>query len=392
MSDRPPEDGAINSAANFRVELATANDDAAFRRLLASNAVPGRVTVTFEREPSYFLGCGTMGRRCQVLVARHDGETVGVACRAVRPMFVNREVAEVGYLGQLRVDERFRGRWLVSRGFQYLRQLHDEAPVPAYLLSVIEQNREAFGVLIERRRKHFPAFSELGRLFTLALPLRHRNWGKANHCESGTDFGLSHRPEQTEVRSTELTEIVEFLRRHGAARQFYPAYTADDFSDGATTRGFHVEDFVTARRGGRIAGVIGLWDQSIYKQTVVRGYAGWLRASRPLYNLGAKLRGRPPLPPIGEEIRYCYASFVCVAGDDPEIFRALLEAVLARAAARGHSYLMIGFTERDPLLIPARRLPHIAYPSRLFLAAWENGGGFYERLDGRVPYVEIAAL
>lgn len=365
---------------NVRIELAKATDDAALRRLLAANAVPGRITITYEREPNYFLGCNTMGARYQVLVARHsEADVIAVACRTQRSLFVNGVATNIGYLGQLRVDERFRGRWLVSQGFQALRQLHDADPAPAYLLSVIEQNREAFGVLIERRRKHFPSFFALGRLFTLALPVHRPK-------PTTTTLELAHGSLET------LPEISAFLQQHGRTRQFFPAYTLDDFSDGETTRDFQPEDFVLAYRNGQLAGIIGLWDQARYKQTVVRGYAGWLRTMRPFYNAVAKLSGRPLLPALGQEIRYAYASFVCVADDDAEVFDTLLRQTLALAAARGQSYLMIGLTECDPLLPIAQRHPHIAYPSRVFLAAWENGKEFYERLDGRAPYLEIATL
>ena len=99
---------------NLQIDLAGPNDDAAIRRLLATNAMPGRITVTYEREPNYFAGCQTIGSGCQVLVARAEDQIAGVACRATRPMFVNGRVMKIGYLGQLRVAERFRGRWLVS--------------------------------------------------------------------------------------------------------------------------------------------------------------------------------------------------------------------------------------------------------------------------------------
>jgi hypothetical protein len=373
---------------SFRVDLAKPDDDAAIRRLLAANAVPGRVSVAYEREPNYFDGCATMGRTCQVLVARQqaDDQIVGVACRVTRPVFINGLEAKIGYLGQLRVDERARGRWLVSRGFGFLKQLHDADPVPAYLMSVIEGNREALGVLIERRRRGYPVFRELGRLFTLALalgPSKRRKIERASLCDIA--------PAGREA----LPDIVAFLRRQGAARQFYPAYREEDFC-GDSTRGFRVEDFFVARRGREIAGVIGLWDQSSYKQTIVRGYAGWLRRMRPAYNVAAKLLARPRLPSVGESISYAYASFVCVAGDDREVFRALLRRVYEAAAERGYSYLMIGFDERDPFLKVARSYPHITYRSRIYLAGWDQGENIFERsyeqLDERIHYFEIAAL
>src|SRR5262245_27475544 len=375
---------------NLQIELAKPEDDAAIRRLLATNAVPGRVTVTYEREPNYFAGCATMGGSCQSLVARAGDGIVGVACRATRQMFVNGREVRLGYLGQLRVDERFRGRWLVSRGFRFLKRLHDDDPVPAYLLSLIEENREALGVLIERRRPGFPVFRQGGRLFTLALALGRPGRSKVDrpaHCEiepAGRD---------------DLPGVVAFLRRRGESRQYYPAYSEDDFR-GRATLGFRTEDFFVARRNGAIAGVIGLWDQSSYKQTVARGYAGWLRWARPAYNLAARLSARPELPRAGQKILSAYASFVCVADEDTDVFRALLRRVCDVAAERGHSYLMAGFDERDPLLKIARARPHVAYRSRVFIAGWPNGfdhqpnqfEGFHERLDNRIPYFEIATL
>ena len=185
----------------------------------------------------------------------------------------------------------------------------------------------------------------------------------------------------------------------GQARQFYPAYSEDDFR-GEATLGFRPEDFFVARRNGALVGVIGLWDQSSYKQTIARGYAGWLRWARPAYNIAARLSARAPLPNAGEKILHAYASFVCVADEDTEVFRALLRRVCAVAAERGYSYLMAGFDERDPLLAVARAHPHIAYRSRVFIAGWPKDPDnqpnqferFYEQLDDRIPYFEIAAL
>lgn len=370
--------------SDFRIELAGHADDAAIRRLLAANSLPGNISVSFQREPDYFAGCATMGGEYQVLVARagHNGnsELAGIACRAVRKVFVNGREERLGYLGQLRVDANQRGRWLVSRGFRFLQQLHEADPVPAYLLSIIEGNAEAAGVLVNRRRKHFPEVREIGRLMTLALPL-----GK-------TKPPLLRKAEIARAQVSDLPQIVAFLRRQGARRQFYPAWTEADFNGAATTRGFKLEDFFIAKRAGAIVGAIGLWDQSSYKQTVVRAYGNWLRVARPLYNAVAPLVSRPRLPRVGEEIRYAYAAFVCIVDDEIEVFDALLRAVYNLAATRGHAYLMIGLEARDALLPVARAYSHISYPSRLYLAFGEGGDDFYARLDERTLCVEIATL
>lgn len=368
----------------FSFDLATPDDDPAIRRLLATNPVPGRVTLTYEREPSYFLGCGTMGQSYQVLVARHHngsgGELAGVACRAVRSLFVNGQVENVGYLGQLRVDKQFRGRWLVPLGFRFLRELHSDGRARGYVTTIIEENVVAQGVLVDRARSALPIYREVGRLCTAALIVRRP--GKVLpspcHISRGT--------------AADLSAIVRFLQQPGANKQFFPVYTEDHFRDNSTTRGFRPDDFVVARRSGEVVGVVGLWDQSSYKQMVVQGYDRSLRWARPFYNVGARWVGAQPLPPPGQPIHFAYASFICIADNDPNIFRALLRHVYNLAAERGYAYLMVGLSCCDPLLAVAREYAHIPYYSRLYTVCWPDGEDFHAQLDSRIPYVEIAAL
>ena len=150
--------------------LATSADDAGIRRLLSSNPIPGKIRIRYEREPDYFAGCATMGTT-QVLVARAEERVIGVACRAVRPMYINGERADVGYLGQLRVDPHFRGRWLVLRGFRKLHELHRQSPPRGYVTTIIEGNEEAEGVLVRLARGPMPRYRKIDRLMTLALPV-----------------------------------------------------------------------------------------------------------------------------------------------------------------------------------------------------------------------------
>jgi hypothetical protein len=364
------------------LRLATAADDADIRRLLAAHPVPGRITVTLEREPDYFLGCSTMGPFCQVVVGRDDatGELVGVACRAVRRLWVNGEARDVGYLSQLRVHASYRGRWLVSRGFRFFRALHADGRVTRYLTTITEDNHDAQGVLVEHARPHFPRYREVDRLATLTLLLRRG----ATRTSAGD--GLEH------VTAPDPAEVAGFLERQGPEKQFFPVYTKDDLQRSPTTRGLRAEDLLAVARDGRLVGVAGLWDQLDYKQTVVRDYAGALGWARPLCDAAAQVLGVSPLTPPGAIVRAAYLAFPCVAGNDPAVFRVLLARACAEAARRGYAWLLVGLVARDPLLAVAQRRFHVTYWSRLYMVAFEEEERRDEPLDGRLPYVEIAAL
>lgn len=347
---------------NVAVNLASAADDEGLRRLLRTQAMPGRVRVAFCREPDFSIGCAVTGDDPRILVARsaHSGDVVGVACRSVRHVFLNGRERRIGYLGQLRVDERYRGRWLVSRGFAMLAQMHREDPLPAYLASIVDGNVEATGVLVRNARRGFPEFREIARYVTLALRVRSRKFF---------------------ARTTGacLDEIAAFLRHEGPRRQLSSVWTADALR-GLRSYGLRPEDMRVARRGRGICGVMALWDQSAYKQSVIQGYSGWLRAAAPL------------LPRPGTSLRSAYASLACIENDDPAVFGSLLREIYTLAAQRGFEYLLVGLDLRDPLLRVAQTYSHVAYPSRLYLASWPDGGPSYEPLDARPAYVDIATL
>ena len=151
------------------VEYAAPSDDAGIRALMRREAMPGRIRLAFAREPQFARGCAVTGDDYTIVVARAAGEIVGVACRSVRNVFLNGRETRIGYLGQLRLDERYRGRWLVARGFELLGQIHRRDPLPCYLASIVDGNAEADAVLVRRRK-----FREVAQYRTLAMPLTRR--------------------------------------------------------------------------------------------------------------------------------------------------------------------------------------------------------------------------
>ena len=354
---------------NVSIEFAGAGDDAAIRGLLRRQTMPGRVRLAFCRDPEFAIGCAVTGDHPRVLVAREGGtgDVVGVACRSTREVFLNGQPARIGYFGQLRVDERFRGRWLVSRGFAVLRHLDRDDPLPLYLASIVDGNHEAAGVLVRRPRPTFPRFRAVAEYRTLVIRIR------------GQKATLRGEGEIVTARTVALSGVAGFLRREGSRRQLCSVWTEPRIASLANF-GLGPDDILVARRGGQISGVMALWDQSAFKQEIVRGYSGWLNALAPV------------LPRVGQALRSAYVSLVSVADDDRVVFERLLRGVYNLARARGIEYLLIGLDARDPLLPFARAYRHVCYPSRLYLGSWCNGELSYDFLDDRPSYVDIATL
>ena len=362
----------------FNFQWATPDDEPDIRALVGSVPMPGAVSIRFAREPDYFLGTTIMGDPCDVLVVRHqlDGQLAGIACRAERQAYLNGQEAPLGYIGQIRVAESFRGNWLVHRGAKWFR---DASPPDLLYTGVISsENPRARELLVGARLPGGLHVAGRWGMTTCAIPLRARRVLRVP--------GVDVRPASLET----LDEITAYLHLQGSRRQFFPSYRLEDFSGGIKLRGLRPEDIFVAHRGDTIVGVMASWDQAAYKQDIIDSYGPELRLLRPLYNLAARLIRAQPLTQPGQLIPLAIASCICVTEDDQAVMRVLLSACLQNAYSRGKAFLMIGLVDNDPLLTVARRYFHITYRSELFAVSWS--GKSVNLLDNRIPYIEIATL
>lgn len=368
----------------LRFELARPQDDAELRQLSAATPMAGKVAVSFRREPSFFGAAVVEGDFHQTIVAREGttGRIVAHAGRSVRPRFVNGADEPIGYLGSLRVLPEYRRGLVLAGGYRFLRELHGDGRAQIYLTTIAVGNNAALSALTSGRAG-LPRYDYFGSYHTGAIAIRRR-------------AAASNLPPGVAIRGAtadDLPQLGAFLDRIGPARQFFPCHRQTDwFHDAATFRGLLAEDILLACRGGEILGSLGCWDQSSFRQIVVEAYGPALALSAPLYNGWAALRGSPKLPKPGESLRFLTTALPVVAGNDRNIFAALLEAALARSVGRGWSHLLVGMHESDPLLDVVKHFQTEAYLTRCYLVYWDDGVALRRQIDGRTPYLELGCL
>lgn len=377
------DSGLTSTAGRFRIGPADPRDDAELRELGRRVGMPGKIRFVFDREPGYFDALKVEGREAEVHVCREigDGRIVGCAHRCFKPVYLNGEPADIGYLGGLRLEEPLRGGRLLARAFRYLRGLDRDGRVPFHLTSIMEDNAGARRVLASGRGG-LPVYHDRGRFEAMAVGM------KVLPARAGGGGGQVRPATPDDARA-----VLDFLAREGPRRQFYPVYRADDFgADGKLLYGLAWEDVMLAFRGGRLTGVAAAWDQRRFRQWKVTGYAPPLGLLRGPLNLWARFKGLPPLPAPGESPRYFTLALTCVENDDPAVFADLLGGVI-RARRNGCAFFLAGLHEADPLLPVLRNLPHVPLPGRLYLVEWPDRAGAVSRLDPtRVPYLELGSL
>jgi len=367
----------------MKYALATAAHGAALRRMAREQAMPGWVRLAFAREPDWSLGQAVLGHLSQTMVALDDaGDVVGCGVRSIRKVYVNGRMTDIGYLCGLRALPRIRRSLALAHSYRFCHQLHEaDQLTPAYLSMIVEDNSAAKKILASGRAA-LPAYLDRGRFMTSAILLGRRR-------------AAARLPEGVEIRNGKevpLGAILEFLRAEGPKRQFFPALDREDFGT-PQWRDFDPSEFRVALRGGAIAGVTAVWDQSAFRQTVVAGYDPALHFARPLLNAVLRVIGRRPLPPPGRCLKFFHAAFTCIRSDDPAVFRALLERLHADYRRSPYDYFVVGLHERDPLRAALRSFPVVDYVSRLYLVCWEDGRPFCEGLrPDLIPHLETATL
>lgn len=367
---------------DYIFQLANENDEAELREILKNNPIDGEISIVFKRDPNYFYATQIGNRFNQVMIVknRRIDKIVGLGNRAIYPAYVNGKICHLGYLSNLRLDNNYRNSLLLSRGYQYLKSLHQDKKTPIYITTIIEDNKFANNLLTSQRAG-LPIYHNFGIYHTIAISLSGKKIKKKGNFE--IKKGSIER----------LDDIIDCIHRNGSQKQFYPFYTKEEFVSGnGILRDFKIEDFYLALKKDKIIGVLAKWDQTNFKQTVVTSYKGKMKLVKPLYNLYARVFRYSPLPKPNSPLNYFYISFIAIDSNNPQIFQELLQAVYNDTIGLRYPYFLVGLHSRDPLLKAVREYPHITYKSCLYIVYWEDGKEFFRGLDNRMPYSEISML
>lgn len=369
----------VGSTSRFRIGLAGAEDDCALRELMRNSAIEGSISVTFEREPSFFDSCAIRGDFFQVVASRDraSGKPIGLGTRSVASAFVNGKPTPLGYLSDLRLEPQYRGGTLIARGYRLFRELHEDGRARLYATVIFNDNDAAL-TTITTGRAGLPQYHNLGKIHSPGINIR----GHLPPVEAACKI----------VRGCDemLPEIVQCLNRNNSRRQFAPIHTIRMFRDRWCD--FHLEDFHVALRGGSVIGVLGRWNQSAFKQTRVSAYRSRMRYGLPIANAFRRFTGAPRYPKVGEEVRYFYLSFIAVDDDNLQVFRSLLRSAYNSAVGREYLYAICALHERDPLLPALNEYVLTPFEARLFCVTFEDGESSVQNLDGRVPYLEASTF
>lgn len=322
-------------------------DNAALLELFRSVPMEGELVLATRREPDFFSLYNLQRGLTELWVNEEQGRLDGLGALLVREGWLEGRACRVGYLGDLR--SRFsarRARGLARLYGPVLEEAAERLGVEAFLTSILASNTAALRALVRKRpgRVAQPHYALVRRFSVVNVHFTHR---------------LRPRPGPYTVRratAEDVPAMAALLAEDHRRRPFGYRFDMGELEHRlAHWPGLSVERCYLAHdRAGRLVGCTSAWDASAVKRYQVLAWRGRLRWARLGYNALATLLGAPRLPPAGGELRYFYLCNTSVQGEDPRVFRALLEQVYADHYGLGYHFLSLEQGEEDALA-PALR-------------------------------------
>ena len=355
-------DRELTRASATRFAVAAPADDAAIRRLLRENPMPGAVSLSFEREPDYFLGAGLAGGEDQTIVAYSGERLLCMGRGTTRECWIDGAARRTGYLAELRLDATARGRFAILRdGYRFFHTLQRDQPASLYFTSIAADNEPARR-LLERGARGLPAYAFLAELDTLLVTTPSRAQPPKLRLEPAT-------PEL-------VPEMLRVLNRHAQPHQLASVWSAESLR-ALERQGLPLERFLLARDAGEIVACGAVWDQRGFRQTVIRGYAPIVSAVRPLASLASRLLGGPRLPPPGSILAHSFLSPLAFAPGAEALLPDFIEAAFPLAREIGAEFLTLALPSTDARLPRLRRrFSTRAWRSRLYRVDWPGDAPF----------------
>lgn len=334
------------------VRRASDDDNEALCQLMANSTMDGAMQISARRDPDYFALYRMQRGESEVYVSdRTDGQGLaGMATTFFRRGYHQGASTTVGYLADLRsggFDRRSRRFPLVFRdGLSALARQHG---CETFHACVMGNNQGALRALTRRRgrRQSQPAFSLFRRYDGVAVHFLLPP-GRPAPLAAAQRRGLSVQ-RMAATSDGELAELRRFVAADHRNRPMGYAFDEGELEHRiASWPGYTLDNTYVCRDGaGDLVGTVNVWDASAVRRYRVAGLSRGMTWANRGYNAAAWACGAPRLPGVGEDFSYIFLTTMSIAGDDPVVFRMLVDRIYADFHGRGYQFLLFPFFEHD---------------------------------------------
>lgn len=358
------------------VRPANALDNDALLSLVRRCPMSADISLIVERDPDFFA-LGRARGDADTFVAEIEGAIVGCLSCWRRDAWFKGSPAEICYIGDLRVAPEHRRRGVAWQLAITMRDHLVALPIVPCLLATGAGNTAVAPVASAFGSGGVPIARFTSWQLLPLVPLK---------ITSGLDIGAAeHRDE------ADLCRLFDDFYR---CRDFSPIFGGGGFGNLlARSRGAQLSDYLVARRRGRIAAAIGVWDASLVKRTRVVGMPSWLQVICGVGRAASRLASLPPFPKQGELLHFRYIRHAAYRQGDTEALKALVRRAVNGARARGEHFVLYTCADNDPLSQAVTGAPRLSFHYRIASTNyWPEAPALKSPSQAAALYFDDAAL
>ena len=315
-------------------------------RILESSAAKGSIELIYTRRPDAYASYQKEPGEARVFVTRDGDRLVGTAAELIRSVYMDGEIKKAAYLCGLKKDAEYDGS--VGFGPDLLRAMQRD-DIDFYYCSVVKENQRVKRMFEKRRR--ILAMEPLCGYTTFIVSPRVRVKAPKH------TFTLR------QATSADWPRLTVFYGAEGRKKDLFPVLDTANLWEG-----LRADCFYMLMDGEEIVAAAALWNQSSYKQYVVKKYRGIMKLAR-LCNPLLSLLGYIKLPKENIPLSFPMLSFFLSLGDDQTFYRIFL-AEIKKEIQRTYGMFVIGLPKTHFAHSLFARLPSIHFDTALYAVSF----------------------
>lgn len=347
---------------------ATPADGKEILRILESSAAKGSIELIYTRRPdayeSYIKDC----KDARVFVSRDGDRAIGTCAELIREVYIDGEVCRAAYICGLKKDAEYEGG--VGFGARFIKELQQNY-VDFYYCSVVAENTEARR-MFEKSRRLLSMSSISGYKTYIVNP-------KVKIKAPKHSFTFRRATE------SDRSLLLEFLNTEGKKKDMFPVVsTLDDYHN------LHISDFYLLMDGENIVATAALWNQTEYKQYVVKRYGGLMKLARMFNPILSALR-YIKLPKENQPLDFPMLAFLLCKNDDADVCRVFLDEI-KREVAKNDGMFVIGLPDSHFAKPIMDKLPSINFKTEIYEIKFPWSEQTYKAPDMNNAFFECGLL
>lgn len=271
-------------------EYASENDGTELSELLEETSFEGDYQLVYTRRPSVYESINKDSDKFAIIVGRNknNNQICGMGICSVNKMLINGKIENVGYLSGFRKKQNIGGD--IIRIYRMFNDYCKENNVKYTYTTILEDNLHAQKMLT-KKRKSMPDYIKIAD-YTVNIFKSNLKYKSDNSCEK--------------AKESDFETLKIFIEKESKNQTFFPYIDLNKEFFGLNYKDF----YLLKNSEGQILACGILWNQTNYKQLIVKHYSIKYKIILHLSNWILKLINFPVLPKENEIINYSTLSFV----------------------------------------------------------------------------------